>query len=282
MLAHTIGLVLITCPECQSEFDVPDEMIGADGRRLRCASCRHVWHQEGPKAAAPDEEAPMPFEAPSPLDIPASENTYSSTPDYAPPKTPISATGFEIDFEEGEAEAPRAEGPSFQDIVADPGPQVSPFQKKAAEKRPSGDHARTAMVACVVALVLCLGLVAMRDTLAEQSSFLRYAYRGLGLNITMPGHGVGIDRVVLKPVWTETGVKVEVSTRLLNLTDKDVRLSDLLIEVMDDQGKPQGKYWRFSPPVPRLPKDGTAPFTASLADLPPGNENLSLRMRVLP
>jgi|GEM_PF-2547921 len=36
----------VTCPECSTEFDVPEDALGPRGRRVRCASCRHIWFQE--------------------------------------------------------------------------------------------------------------------------------------------------------------------------------------------------------------------------------------------
>lgn len=36
----------LTCPECFSEFEVPDQMLGASGRRVRCNQCQHIWYQD--------------------------------------------------------------------------------------------------------------------------------------------------------------------------------------------------------------------------------------------
>ncbi len=36
----------VTCPECSAAFDVPDAVLGTAGRRVRCASCGHIWFQE--------------------------------------------------------------------------------------------------------------------------------------------------------------------------------------------------------------------------------------------
>lgn len=36
----------VVCPECSAEFDVPADALGLRGRRVRCASCHHIWLQE--------------------------------------------------------------------------------------------------------------------------------------------------------------------------------------------------------------------------------------------
>jgi predicted Zn finger-like uncharacterized protein len=43
----------IICPECATDFDVPIDMIGDTGRRVRCNHCGHIWMQgadEEPRA----------------------------------------------------------------------------------------------------------------------------------------------------------------------------------------------------------------------------------------
>jgi predicted Zn finger-like uncharacterized protein len=40
--------MILTCPNCATRYIVPDSAIGHDGRRVRCASCKHSWFQEGP------------------------------------------------------------------------------------------------------------------------------------------------------------------------------------------------------------------------------------------
>ncbi|RHW18613.1 hypothetical protein D1610_00070 [Sphingomonas gilva] len=68
--------MILVCPECRTRYVVPDSAIGVDGRQVRCASCKHSWFQEGPRA--PEPEAPV-FDPPppEPAPVPAPEPAVS-------------------------------------------------------------------------------------------------------------------------------------------------------------------------------------------------------------
>lgn len=47
--------MILTCPSCSSSFKVPEGAITEAGRKVRCATCGHVWH-----ATLKDVQAPRP------------------------------------------------------------------------------------------------------------------------------------------------------------------------------------------------------------------------------
>lgn len=50
----------IACPNCQTLYDVPDNLLGNGPRRLRCDQCGHGW------AVAPDDETKQIEKTPEP------------------------------------------------------------------------------------------------------------------------------------------------------------------------------------------------------------------------
>lgn len=114
--------MILTCPECGTRYVVKDGAIPPGGRQVRCASCKHSWHQD-PDVADPTDDAggqPLPeygsaadFPAPEPLTHAAGE-TGGKPPearlsDHAHPVVPSAAFGG-------------SEGPSDPDAEPLPGP----------------------------------------------------------------------------------------------------------------------------------------------------------------
>ena len=43
--------MILTCPNCGTQYVVKDGAIPPQGRQVRCASCKHSWHQDPEPAA---------------------------------------------------------------------------------------------------------------------------------------------------------------------------------------------------------------------------------------
>jgi predicted Zn finger-like uncharacterized protein len=43
--------MILTCPNCGTQYVVKDGAIPPQGRQVRCASCKHSWHQDAQPAA---------------------------------------------------------------------------------------------------------------------------------------------------------------------------------------------------------------------------------------
>jgi predicted Zn finger-like uncharacterized protein len=74
----------IACPNCQAEYDVPDAMLAAGPRLLKCARCGHSFQAGLPgtaPAAAPPPATPLP--APPPRRSPPEQLSPKRPPEPA-------------------------------------------------------------------------------------------------------------------------------------------------------------------------------------------------------
>lgn len=78
--SHDIRSGMITsCPACGVRFLVPDEALGATGRKVRCGSCSHTWHQAPETILAP-LDATIPASPPPPVFTAVTASTTKAIP----------------------------------------------------------------------------------------------------------------------------------------------------------------------------------------------------------
>lgn len=114
--------MIIACPACATRYVVPDSAIGAEGRTVRCAKCRHSWFQDGPELAdAIDREPAL---AATAVDATAGAPATAPPP---PPAQPAEETRHASVFEEPAVEQ-RAEAPvePEDDFAPPPIPDEAP------------------------------------------------------------------------------------------------------------------------------------------------------------
>ncbi|MBV9526984.1 zinc-ribbon domain-containing protein [Sphingomonas sp.] len=50
--------MILTCPNCGTQYVVKDGAVPPQGRQVRCANCKHSWHQDPDPEAEPEEGEP--------------------------------------------------------------------------------------------------------------------------------------------------------------------------------------------------------------------------------
>lgn len=58
--------MIITCPACSTRYSMDPLSLGPEGRRVRCAKCKHVWHQTPPDDMPRRVDLATPEPAPTP------------------------------------------------------------------------------------------------------------------------------------------------------------------------------------------------------------------------
>lgn len=81
--------MLISCPKCQSLYEIPDDLIGKTGKNFRCQTCLNVWHAMPQDALDYDEKKqdepyiePLDVPVPPHRHYPANKEEYSVPVDH--------------------------------------------------------------------------------------------------------------------------------------------------------------------------------------------------------
>jgi predicted Zn finger-like uncharacterized protein len=87
--------MILTCPACDTKYVVKDDAIPPGGRQVRCASCKHSWHEEPALVLA------------EPADLADSEFAAPHAPEPAAADEPAGQAAEQAEADQGLAAAPQ-------------------------------------------------------------------------------------------------------------------------------------------------------------------------------
>ncbi|WP_158581962.1 zinc-ribbon domain-containing protein [Sphingomonas edaphi] len=133
--------MILTCPACDTKYVVKDGAIPAGGRQVRCASCKHSWHQD-PEAAVEESDQVPAGNGGGPLSSPMVEPEAEAVANPAhdgPSETTMSETPQPVAGEHSEAEWEGIDEPARASTTEPPG-DYEATPAPVAEDRPPADE----------------------------------------------------------------------------------------------------------------------------------------------
>ncbi len=273
--------MILTCPECSTKYVVKDGAIPEGGRKVRCASCKHSWHQDPevsedetpetddgvhPDAETHGDVAPVPFAGAGDVEGGADEAVEEALAIRAE-KT-------------ADREAERDHDPQWQAVdtgsawrndtvpVATPADEFEPFYPTEDD-----DDAPRSKWPLVVGIILLIAAAVVAFWYLAPSSMKQQvglAQGGSPLEVM----AINNDR---QPLASGNDL-FTVSGRIINPTGTSQPVPPLRAELLDDSKTKVIHSWMISPPVATLSPNESRVFHSAEMDVPEGGKFIRVRL----
>ncbi len=264
--------MIISCPHCQTKYQVAFDAIGSAGRKVKCAHCRQAWDQ------VPVNEAPAIPEGIKLTDL--AEDLFDEAMAEAAKMRSRRKTTALVEAI-AEPVAPVMPDESVGETTVDltmPPPNAAELKQRQAEfsrrqsalssRLPLARVRRGARMTSVLLLcaVLCTGYFA-RVQLVERYPELAGLYSSIGLGVNT----VGLEFTKLQTLRSLSQGKdvLSVSAQIVGIGRKPVPVPPVVVSLLDSSGRAIYE-WSVNPRVPDLMAGETATFDTRLT-LPPAD-----------
>ena len=280
--------MILTCPACSTKYVVKDGAIPPAGRQVRCASCKHSWHQDPESGAAPTSEPVQPSHS----DVAESAPAVVEQPAFRTTDTPNPLDQIVTEVPPAPAPPPLTDDRQWQQVEPasawdDPAPMVEPVSEPIAEPAPEPlaedfepfyDHdpieqpKRKWPLLLLLVLLVALAAVAFwffapaelraRAGLASARESQLYAVVSTG-DYQRLASGNNLFTV---------------SGRIVNSTDSRQPVPPIHAELLDKSKQKVIHSWTISPPTNSLDINKSASFNSAEVDVPEGGEFIRIRL----
>jgi len=291
--------MILTCPSCGTQYVVKDGAIPPQGRQVRCASCKHSWHQDGePPAMVYEEESIAEAVQIDPSSGPeAEERAYE--------EAALAAESVDDGIEAPAGYAPISPPDLGDEFVAAAGPpaesageivreseiipresELDGLDREAGAQADPGDDdfqpfvfrdpeepaPRSPLIKILLVAILIAAAAAAFWFLAPAEWKQRIGIAGAGetpLQLMMT-HS---DRQKL----ASGNELLAISGRVINPTDENQNVPPIQAQLRDRSGR-LVYSWTIAPPARVLPPGASATFNSAEVNVPAGGDELTITL----
>lgn len=285
--------MILTCPACATQYRLKDDAIPPEGRQVRCAACKHKWHQDGAGAPAGDAEEsatgqwPVSGEparaddggvggGPPQPDADHIEEASASVPEEAAREQMIAETPEPEIADQPDAASQEAEPDAAAaqwDATNDPhAPEEHNFSAIPAmhddDEAPRGNK-----LGWIIGLILIV--------VAAAALFYFFAPPELKARAGIAEVGESPLQLMLttsdRQQLASGNEMLSISGRVINSTDRVQAVPPIHAELRDPIDNRLVYQWTIPAPARSLAPGAAATFNYGGVDVPKGGESLSLR-----
>ena len=284
--------MILTCPACDTKYVVKDDAIPPGGRQVRCASCKHSWHQD-PEILVVGEESELAEQPSAAADL---GGPPQPDPDAGPEpvgEVPAAAVADMMIAEEPQPEMGYQEAEWNEASVDEVAPPAEPADSWEPQRSPVEDQLPPAEEEFVgyapingaeeqgrSRWPLLLGLIVLIAAAAAAFWFLApaewKARAGIAQASATPLQ-LMITTSDRQPL--ESGNElVAISGRVINPTDVEQNVPPIRAELRDKQTHAVVHRWTIAPPARVLAPRSSASFNSAEVDVPKGGDELTVTL----
>ena len=270
--------MILTCPSCGTQYAVKDGAIPSGGRKVRCASCGHSWHQMPDGEDLPEDRAEaeadfVPQQAPDvaePAEPEAEFHEAATEPEPEPERFEAEAAIPEPELADPPMAVPvpppdsEVWSPAAGEELWEPEKEIPDREEIASFTAETGeDRKRNWLMGAIIAVVVVVAIVAMLWAFAPDSIRQRIGFATAGPTPLQIAPGTP-ERQRL----ASGNELVVVSGRVINPSEKPQPVPPILAELRDKSGRLLYS-WTIAPPARTLPPGASATFNSAEMNVPP-------------
>lgn len=292
--------MILSCPNCGTQYVVKDGAIPTAGRQVRCASCKHRWHQDPDGNATPlmEQDAALADDAGS-----GDDDSFAEAALIDPSTGPeAEERAFAETLVEGEDAPPETEseyarmGPSdtpaqYEEVMMPRQPAAAPPENLAAADEPGQQGAsdgepddfspfaaseddpprrRGPLLTLLVIILVVAALAAAFSFLAPPEWQARV---GLGSGGASPLAFVITHR---ERQQLQSGNQLlTISGRIVNPTSREQPVPPIQAQLKTREGRVIHS-WTIAPPTRSLAPGQSASFNSAEVNVPPGGDDVTI------
>jgi predicted Zn finger-like uncharacterized protein len=287
----------ITCPNCQTSYQVDPSSVGETGRSVRCARCRTVWFAANTAALseiAVSHRAEMAeFAAVSVAEAswPEPDASPAGTPDpadvgFVHDAPPIADSGGSDDPSAGDdmrSDRPLIASPALAPIEHEATASPLPEDIETVAARRARERARNrrfgwplpALPSAILALILLdLGLIGWRSEIVRVVPQTASLYAAVGLPVNL--RGLALVDITTEAVTNEGVPVLLIRGRIVSTAKRTVEVPRLRFAIRNASGI-EIYSWTALPTRSLLSPGETVAFESRLASPPPETHDVLVR-----
>lgn len=260
--------MIISCPNCSTQFRLNADLLGDTGRNVKCAKCTHRWFAETNLLSAETARAAAPRQAPPKPAAPP----LSAPPPPAPPTEP--------EAQEDTPPEPKAPPQLDEEDEAYTSPPPIPTEEEIAhfQTKPQPDKYSTFkwwILLCVVIVAVVSCLFYFRRDLVALYPPTNKLYAVFGMASDVLGSGLKIADYEIESREEGQDRILTIKGKVKNTTSHVVDVPTLSGTVKDSKGKVL-RIWYFRAKEPRVLAGKSVDYESELKNPPRGGVNVSI------